>query len=442
MRWEFRLPDLGEGIHEAEVVSWRVQPGEEVIEDQIVVEIETDKSIVEIPSPVRGKVVELLAAEGAMVQVGQPLMVFEVEAAPAALSGRSESVGDMASSPSSLPRPETEARVQFTPAPAPASATPEPKPRAEPELGLEPEPAPERSGPQPPQTGAEPEPGALVHSRSQAAPYVRRLARELGIDINTLAGTGPAGRVSQSDILRAANEAGRSPERVPLRGIRRATALNMARSFYTAPHAAVMEEVEVGELVRLREILLPRAEARQVKLTYLPFIIMATVRALKKHPYMNASLDDERQEIILRYEYNIGIATDTPGGLLVPVIKAADTFDLWGLAAEIERLVEAARRQQLEHREMQNGTFTITNVGSLGGVWSVPIIRHPEVAILAVHRIQKRPVVRGERVEVGQILNLVLTFDHRVVDGADALRFLKDLRLYLEHPALIFIPEV
>ncbi|MBE3577612.1 MAG: 2-oxo acid dehydrogenase subunit E2 [Limnochordales bacterium] len=442
MRWEFRLPDLGEGIYEAEVVSWLVRPGEEVTEDQIVAEIETDKAIAEIPSPVKGKVVELLAAEGAVVQVGQPLLVFEVESMPAALSSSSGSGGGAEAESMPLPGPQLEAEDESAPGPGPEPAS-EPRPpldRAAFSLG-----PPVQPGPQlvtEPEAGQSEQQIASEQARSQAVPHVRRLARDLGVDITAVAGTGPAGRVTQPDVLRAASEAGRRPERVPLRGIRRATALNMARSFYTAPHAAVMDEVEVGELVRLREILLPRADARGVKLTYLPFIIMAAVRALKKHPYLNASLDDERQEIILHYEYNIGIATDTPGGLLVPVIKAADTLDLWGLAAEIERLASAARRQQLEHREMQNGTFTITNVGSLGGVWSVPIIRHPEVAILAVHRIRRRPVARGEQVAVGQMLNLVLTFDHRVVDGADALRFLRDLRLYLEHPALIFMPEL
>jgi len=510
MRWEFRLPDLGEGIHEAEVVSWLVQPGEEVTEDQTLAEIETDKSIAEIPSPVDGKVVELLADEGAVVQVGQPLLVFEVESVPAALNDTLDPGNGAELSPEprlqAQPHPQPQLKAEPDPQP-PARALPSMHPQSQTPAQVTPVVQSELE--MPPQPGAEDQAQvqtqSQIHAReqalaqaqtqpkvhtqgqggqypgqeqgndrgqeqgegqgqdqgqsqaqepertqdqiaepspTQALPYVRRLARDLGIDITTVAGTGPNDRVTQPDVLRAAAEAGRSPDRVPLRGIRRATALNMARSFYTAPHAAVMEEVEVGELVRLREILLPQAEARQVKLTYLPFIIMATVRALQKHPYMNASLDDERQEIILRYEYNIGIATDTPGGLLVPVIKGADTLDLWGLAAEIERLAGAARRQRLEHRDMQNGTFTITNVGPLGGVWSVPIIRHPEVAILAVHRIQKRPVVRGERVEVGQMLNLVLTFDHRVVDGADALRFLKDLRLYLEHPALIFMPGV
>ena len=394
-RFELRLPDLGEGIQEAELVSWRVEVGDRVKEDQVVAEVETDKAIAEIPSPVSGRVVERLVEEGGVVPVGAVLIAFEIE-------------DDAA---------------------APATAPPGPQLAAS-GRGLSEPPAadPGRAA-----SGDQPGPGA------GALPYVRRLARGLGVELGSVRGSGPEGRVTQPDVLRAAEARGIVPDRVPLRGIRRATALNMARSFYTAPHAAVMDEVEVSELVDLRELLKPQAQALGMRLTYLPFIVMATVKALQAHPYLNSSLDDENQEIVIHNEFNIGIATDTPAGLLVPVIKAADRFDLFGLAREIDRLAGSAREQRLEYQEMQGGTFTISNVGPLGGVWSVPIIRHPEVAILAAHRIEKRPIVRADQVVVGQVLNLVLTFDHRVVDGADALRFLQDLTRYLEHPALLFV---
>lgn len=453
-RFELRLPDLGEGIQEAELVSWRVEVGDRVEEDQVVAEVETDKAIAEIPSPVSGRVVERLVEEGDVVPVGAVLIAFEIEgdaAAPAtappgpqlAASGRelSPSGRELDEPPSPGPAlaelPASERQLPEFPAAAPGSEEPSP---VGPRLPVANPASPERlAAPEPPAdpgraaSGDQPGPGA------GALPYVRRLARDLGVELGSVRGSGPEGRVTQPDVLRTAEARGVVPDRVPLRGIRRATALNMARSFYTAPHAAVMDEVEVSELVDLRELLKPQAQALGVRLTYLPFIVMATVKALQAHPYLNSSLDDENQEIVIHNEFNIGIATDTPAGLLVPVIKAADRFDLFGLAREIDRLAGSAREQRLEYQEMQGGTFTISNVGPLGGVWSVPIIRHPEVAILAVHRIEKRPIVRADQVVVGQVLNLVLTFDHRVVDGADALRFLQDLTRYLEHPALLFV---
>ncbi|MBE3582690.1 MAG: 2-oxo acid dehydrogenase subunit E2 [Limnochordaceae bacterium] len=451
MRWQLRLPDLGEGIHEAELVAWLVSPGDNVAEDQTVVQVETDKSIAEIPSPLAGRVVACHGQEGDRLAVGDPLLVLDVESVPAALAA-----GILPDGPADA------GQLVATSAAASPTATSE---------------------------AAEASTSAAETMPIQALPAVRKLSRELGVDLATVSGTGPHGRITEEDVRRqaaialaqsavprtsaqaqssaqltltpapsstqqtsvpavaavpqtppaAAADHPAAEERIALRGIRRQIALNMARSFYTAPHAAVMDELEASELVQLRRLLLPQAQAAGVHLTYLPFIVMAVVKALQAHPYLNASLDDEHQEIVLKKEYNIGIATDTPDGLLVPVIQHADRLPLFALAREISRLVELARNRQLAPSDTHNGTFTITNIGPLGGLWSVPIIRHPEVAILAVHRIQPRPIVEDDRIVVGQMLNLVLTFDHRVVDGADALRFLKDLIHNIQHPALLFL---
>jgi len=299
-----------------------------------------------------------------------------------------------------------------------------------------------------------------------ATPAVRRLAREMGVDLSGIRGTGPRGRVSEEDVraakaapavagpppvAAAVSESPRSPpparseqphgleEHVPIRGIRRLIAERMHKSVTSAAHFTYVEEVDMTALVHLRDKMRGKAEKKGVKLTYLPFIVRALVAALKEHPWLNANLDDERQEIVVKRYYNIGIATATDAGLVVPVIHDADKKDLNGLAVEIERLAEAARVGKLTPKDVAEGTFTITSLGPLGGILATPIINWPEVAIIGIHRIEKRAVVREDRIEVREMMYLTCSFDHRVIDGHVGAAFVETLKEYLEHPALLFM---
>ncbi|MCY0877670.1 MAG: dihydrolipoamide acetyltransferase family protein [Firmicutes bacterium] len=403
--YEWTLPDVGEGIHEAEIVKWRVAPGTQVKAEDPILEIQTDKATVEIPSPVEGRVEELLVQEGAMVRVGTPVIRFEV--------GKGEQ----------------------NPSAAPVGRSP---------------------------GTAEPEPSAS-RRRVLATPAVRKLARELGVDIHEIQGSGEHGRVlaedvrawqvrrdvkvtapavppPSADIRGASSEEGTGEQRIPLRGTRRAIAEHMVRAMYTAPHVTTMDEVEVSELVALREQLKATAAARQVHLTYLPFIIKAAVSALKRFPYLNASFDDERQEIVLKSRYHIGMAVDDEEGLVVPVIRDADRLSLWELASAIQELSQRAHERRLTRDELTGSTFTITNYGSFGGQYATPVINYPEVAILGTGRIQKKAVVlENDEIVARPVMSVTLTFDHRVVDGGTAGRFLNQVMRYLHAPLELFM---
>jgi pyruvate dehydrogenase E2 component (dihydrolipoamide acetyltransferase) len=415
---EFKLPDLGEGITEGEVLKWMVKEGDQIAEDQPLVEVMTDKVNVQIPSPRSGRVSKIMAKEGDMAKVGQTILVID-----------EGSAGSLATAP-----------------PAPMV----PAPAAEAQQPMMAQPRPQGT------------PGMVI-----ATPATRKLARELNVDIATVAGTGPQGRVTDEDVRRASGQrvqtmpaapaveavasvqepvaAAQAPapavqpptappqpppsshpgreELVPLRGLRKIIAERMVRSQATAAQVTHVDEVDVTELVMLREALKVTAEKRGVHLTYLPFIVKSLVPALREFPYLNASLDEKSGNIILKRYYNIGIATDTEQGLVVPVIKDVDTKDIFELASEIDTLSEKARNGTLTLDEVRGSTFTITNVGAIGGLFATPIINYPEVAILGLHKIAKRPVVREGRVEVRDSTYLSLTFDHRVADGAYAARF-------------------
>lgn len=383
MVYEFKLPDIGEGVAEAEILKWMVKEGEKVREDQPLVEVMTDKVNVEIPSPRSGFASRILAKEGETVKVGQTILV---------ISEGGERAG--------------------------ATAQPVPQPAV----------IPQKQMPQPLE--------AALLGRALATPATRRLARELNVDISTVRGTGPQGRVSDEDVRAAAQKVParavvvstpvqrlQMEQAVPLRGIRRTIAERMAKSIHTAAHVTHVDEADMTELVLIREALRGIAEKRGVKLTYLPFIIKALVPALKEFPYLNSSLDEQNGNIILKSYYNFGIAIDTDQGLIVSVVKDADRKDVFELGREIERLAEKARAGQLALDEVRGSTFTITNVGAIGGLFATPIINLPEVAILGVHKITKRPVYRDGKVEVRDMMYLSLSFDHRVVDGAYAARF-------------------
>lgn len=457
MAFEFKLPDVGEGIHEGEIVRWLVAEGDQVTEDQPLVEIQTDKAVVEIPSPVAGPVLKLHYNEGDIVDVGSVIITIGTAGdAPGTAGAAAPAEPAQASGAEAVAAAYRTGSEGGQAAPAAAPAAPAPTS----------------------QTAVD---GTAGRRRALATPATRRLARELGVDINQVQGTGPGGRVTDEDVRAFAAGGPTAPapqvepaaaptpavpsapadaapaaprfqpvvidgetpeERIPLRGLRRTIAERMVKSMYTAPHVTHMDEVDVTELVALRRRAKESAEARGVKLTYLPFIAKALIAALREFPYLNATIDDERQEIVIKRYYNIGIATDTDDGLIVPVIKHADRKSILQIAAEIEYLADRARQRKSELDDLRGGTFTITNIGALGGIFSTPVINHPEVAILGVHKIQEKPVVRDGEIVVRSMLPLALSFDHRIVDGAYAARFLNRVMAYLEQPDLLFMEMV
>lgn len=399
MALEFKLPDLGEGLTEGEIVKWLVKPGEQVKEGQPFVQVETDKALVEIPAPSSGVVLALLAQEGERVQVGRVIAVFGQPGEEFSL-----------------------AREEAPPRPASVGV-----------VGTLEE-APEEELQEVPET-----------REVAALPGVRRLAKELGVALEALHGTGPGGRITEQDVRRAA-EAKSKPkavrkydmygylERIPLRGMRRTIAQAMIRSVQTTAQVTATEEADASRLLALREILREQAARQGVHLTVLAFLVKAVARALQEHPYLNASLDEQAQEILLKKYYNIGIAVDTPEGLMVPVLKGVPEKSLLQIAKEMADLAEKARSRTIDLADLQGGSFTITNYGSVGGILGTPIIRHPEVAILGVGRILERPVVRQGEIQIRPLVPLSLSFDHRVVDGAEAARFLLTLIKLIEEP--------
>lgn len=413
---EFKFPDVGEGITEGEVVRWKVKEGDAIGEHDTLVEIETDKAIVEIPSPASGTVLKIYHKEGDTVKVGETLVsIGEKGEKPAPIVKPAGAVGYLEEAPEEVPQKRT--------------------------MAIE-----------------TPSEGPFV----LATPAVRRLARDFGLDLSKLKGSGVGGRITEEDVRKFAKQFGareieeRLPEvqarvqkkydmfgyveRVPLKGVRKAIARHMVESIFTAPHVTHMDEADVTRLHNHREREKRIAEAKGIKLTYLPFVIKACIAALKKHPRFNSTLDDEHEEIVLKKYYNIGVAVDTENGLMVPAVKGADQKNIFSLAREIIELAEKARSRELDLADFRGGTFTITNIGSLGGIFATPIINYPEVAILAVGRITERLVVDKERkIHVRKILPLSLAFDHRVVDGADAAEFMNTIKERLEDPDLLMM---
>jgi pyruvate dehydrogenase E2 component (dihydrolipoamide acetyltransferase) len=418
MSYDFKFPDIGEGLTEGEIVRWLVKEGDEIKEGQPLVEVETDKALAEIPSPKTGVILKLLAKEKEIIKVGQVIVVF---------GEKGEAV---------------------------ATEPPPPIPRSVGVVG-ELEEAPEE--PAPPEVKPVPERPSLVSPHALATPAVRALAKGLGIDIEKVKGGGPEGRVVEKDVREAAAGKAKPPEpekkpakvkkydfygyidHIPLRGVRRAIAKAMVKSKYTAPHVTAMDEADVTALWTIKEKEKKNAEKKGIKLTILPFIIKAVMAGLKEHPYLNASLDDENGEIILKKYFNIGVAVDTPEGLMVPVVKNADDKSILQLAEELTQLAEKARNRKIDLADMKGGTFTITNYGAVGGMYGTPIINHPEVAILGVGRMKETPVVKDGKIETRKMLFLSLSFDHRVVDGAEAARFLNMIIARLEDPDLILL---
>ena len=412
-----KMPDIGEGIAEVELVAWHVKPGDAVTPDQALADVMTDKASVEIPSPVAGIVLSLGGTVGQTLAVGSELIRIEV-------------AGENSAS--------DEAPLVQSPVAAPAGAT-------------LPSPGLVRSRPAP----AAHDPSTVLLDRPIASPSVRRRASELDLDLRDVPGTGPGGRIMQADLDGAvANRA--SPARVnerslptgvaredeqaiPVIGVRRKIAQKMQESKRRIPHFTYVEEIDVTELEALRASLNVQWAGRRTKLTLLPFLLRAVVRAVREFPQVNARFDDDAG-IVTRYgAVHAGIATQTEVGLMVPVLRHAEALDLWAMADEVSRLAAVARSGKMTRNELTGSTITITSLGALGGIVSTPVINHPEVAIVGVNRIVERPMMRSGAVVPRLMMNLSSSFDHRVVDGIDAARFVQALRRLLEIPATLFI---
>lgn len=395
MPFEFKLPDLGEGITEVELRKWLVKEGDRVAEHQAVAEVETDKAVVEVPTPRAGIISSIHCREGETTKVGGILLTIA-------------EAGDAASAPS----------------------------RSVGIVGVLPEAEEEDAGPATRQT-----------FEILATPLVRKLARERGIDLTSIRGSGPRGSITPEDLDRGTVQAQPQMvadrfgpvERQPLRGLRRTIARNVIASQRATAFVSGMEEADITELWGLREREQQEVESRGTHLTFMPFFIKAAQHALREHPYLNAAIDDATETIILKQHYHFGIAVETPDGLMVPVIRDVDKKSILDLAVEIHELGIKARERTINIEELKGSSFTITNYGHFGGTFATPIINWPDVAIMGCGRISERPWVHKGEIAIRKILPLALTFDHRVTDGADAALFLGKVVRYLEDPALLFI---
>ena len=390
MPFDFVLPDLGEGITEGEIRKWLVKEGDAVEEHQTVLEIETDKAIVEVPSPRKGRVLKINKEEAEIVKVGEVLMTILEE-------------GEIIEE-----KPKVEER-----------------PKSVSVVGVLPE----------------------AEEEILATPTVRALSKELGVKLETVKGSGPGGSITKDDVIKASEKFKKaedqygSIERMPFRGVRRTIAKNLILAQKTTAFVTGMDEADITDLWSLREREKKPILDKGIHLTFLPFFIKASYHALLEHPLLNASIDDEREEVIIKKYYNFGIAVDTPDGLMAPVIQNVDRKTILELASEIQILSQKARDRKIKLDEMKGSTFTITNYGHFGGIYATPIINYPDVSILGTGRISERPWVKDGQIVVRKILPLSMTFDHRVTDGVDAAQFLSKIIRYLEDPALLFIEK-
>ncbi|MBN1786741.1 MAG: 2-oxo acid dehydrogenase subunit E2 [Candidatus Methanofastidiosa archaeon] len=401
---EFRFPDVGEGITEGKVQNWRVKVGDKVNEDQIIGDIETDKAVVEMPAPRSGTVISLLIPEGGMVKVGETMLVIGDE-------GEKYEGGE----PSAPEVP--------LPAPAPAAEAPE-------EYKLK------------------------LGKATLAMPGVRKLAKEKGLDLEGIPGTGAHGQVTKEDLSKSIKETTRAPEaklpRVKLNydlyghirherydGVREVIGRKLSESMFGSPHAVAMDEADITELWSMREQLKERSAEKGAKLSVLAFVVVAVVNALKEHPTLNAAFNEEEKDMIIKEYHNIGIAVDSPDGLKVPVIKMAQSKDVFQIQSEINELAQKARDRKIDLMDMQGSSFSISNYGSIGGFYGVPIINLGDVAILGLGRAKDLPRVINGAIVPRKVIGLSVSFDHRVNDGAEVARFLNSLIYYLERPALL-----
>ena len=391
MAYEFKFPDVGEGVTEGTIIKWKVKEGDKVEADQPLAEIETDKAVVEPPSPKKGTVLKLTHKEGDTIKVGEVLAVIGEK-------------GEKVEEKKEAKKPYTGSVVGFL------------------------EEAPEEE--------EKPRKGKVL-----AAPIVRKLAKEFNVDLTKVIGTGAGGRITEYDVrkvgvgkpkVRKKYDFFGYVDRVPLKGIRKITADKMREAVNNTAMVTHHDHVDVTELSALRKKEKEKAAKKGVHLTYLPFIIKATIEALKKHPYVASSVEEE--EIIIKKYYNIGVAIDTPDGLIVPVIKGADKKKLYDLAKEVTNFVEKAKTRKIDLMDLRGGVFTITNIGVIGSTYFTPIVNYPETCILGTGRIEDRPWLVNGKIEIRKIMPISFTYDHRVTDGAEAARFMNDLRILLEKP--------
>jgi 2-oxoisovalerate dehydrogenase E2 component (dihydrolipoyl transacylase) len=450
-RYVFKLPDIGEGIAESEIAEWKVKVGDLVKEDQPLVDMLTDKAAVEISSPVSGRVIELCGKAGDMAAVGGMLVVFEVDG-PDTEDAAAEP--EPARAPAPAPGTET---PDLGSASESRAASPVARPVAQPPAPVEPTAAAPGSAPSPASrlTGPTAIPGLPrpPGEKPLATPAVRRRAHELGIHLQYVPGTGPGGRIRHEDldayiargpgVAVAAAPAGRARregvEEIKVIGVRRKIAEAMQRAKQRIPHFAYVEEVDCTELEALRQHLNEQHGKTRGKLTLLPFLVRALANSIVRFPQINVTYDDEAGIAYRHAALHCGIATQTPTGLMVPVIRHAEALDLWETAAEIRRLAEAARSGKIKREELSGSTITITSLGALGGIVTTPIINAPEVAIVGVNKMIERPVVRGGQIVIRKMMNLSTCCDHRMVDGMDCAEFVQHLRAQLENPATLFI---
>jgi pyruvate dehydrogenase E2 component (dihydrolipoamide acetyltransferase) len=458
MAFEFRLPDIGEGIHEGEIVKWFVNVGDTIEEDDILFEVQNDKSVVEMPSPVTGKILEILVEEGSVAVVGDVLVRIDAEGAEdiqfkGSHAGQEGNAQEVEETTEELVQTSTSENSQ-TINRAPVQD--------------------EKSDDESTGAGAQPQVESDPTARVIAMPSVRKFAREQNVDIKQVIGSGDNGRVLKTDIesflqggqqaaaapaeetkveapAAAQEESPKAPASAPvpegefpetrekMSGIRKAIAKAMVHSKHTAPHVTLMDEVDVTELVAHRKKFKDIAAEKQIKLTYLPYVVKALVSTLREFPALNTSFDDETSEVIQKHYYNIGIAADTDRGLLVPVVKNADRKSVFSISAEINELAEKARSGKLSPNEMRGASCSITNIGSAGGQWFTPVINHPEVAILGIGRIAEKPVIKNGEIVAAPVLALSLSFDHRMIDGATAQHALNHIKRLLSEPELLLM---
>lgn len=450
-RWEFKLPDLGEGVTEGEIVAWHMKPGDSVKEDAPMIEVMTDKATVTITSPKAGKVLETHGKVGDIVAVHSVLVVFDLDGAASAEAANGHTNGHAKPEPAATAVGDIKESL-------PGMGMPKPPPAAAPSAALE---------------------AAYFNERPLATPATRKLARDMNVDLRIVPPTGPQGRVMKTDVeafargpvtipaptqmrgpepaapapVTAAAPAAHTPvkitppagvadaleERVPFAGMRRKISQKMAQSKHTAAHFTFVEECDVGNLKALRARLKPRAEKQGVKLSFLPFIVKACVAALKKHPILNSALDESTNELVYRKYYNVGMAASTDAGLMVPVIKDADRKSILDIARDVERLAGDAKAGRIKTEDLQGSTFTITSLGADGGLFATPILNFPEVGILGVHQIKQKPVVKDGQIVIGEVMLLSLSFDHRIVDGHIGAAFAYDVIRWLEDPEGLFL---
>ncbi|WP_458122194.1 dihydrolipoamide acetyltransferase family protein [Paenibacillus sp. Z6-24] len=446
-RFVYKFPELGEGLHEGEIIKMHIKPGDKVTDDSIIMEVQNDKAVVEVPCPVDGTVVEVLTKDGQVCHVGETVAIIEAEGE---LPEQDEEPAEQ-SAPEQKSGQETDANIgNVDTHSSPASSSP-----------------------------TEAKEGQVTNASTPAAPNkdvlatpsVRKFAREQGVDLSQVTGSGSNGKITREDVesfkqgggqasgttqAAAADEkaaapvasaaapssastasAGGDEERVPFKGIRKVIANAMVKSAYTAPHVTIMDEVDVTELVAFRTRMKPLAEKRGTKVTYLPFIVKALVSAARQFPALNASIDEKTEEIVYKKHYDIGIATDTPNGLIVPVVKDADRKSIFMIADTINDLAVRGRDGKLAANEMRGSTISISNIGSAGGMFFTPIINFPEVAILGTGRISEKAVIKNGEVVAAPVMALSLSFDHRIIDGATAQHFMNHIKSLLGNPELL-----